>query len=141
MNTGADGPPRLSSGLRLGADLTAAATLDQFIQHCGHAPIERCKFSAGNPSATRRKFDRLMSRLQRQSEGAWTYGKTVDTVAFGLYELLLWPSLAETLQTLWEGRTQEPPQPPAGPPPYPRFEFQYAVVCSESPNPRRPGSY
>jgi pimeloyl-ACP methyl ester carboxylesterase len=141
MNTGAGRPPRLSSGLRLGSDLTAAATLDQFIQHCGHAPIERCAFSARNPSATRRKFERLMSRLQHQSEGAWTYGKTVDAVAQGLYFLPQWTSLAETLQTLWEGRTPAPPQPPAGPPPYPGFEFQYAVVCSESPNPRRPRLY
>jgi pimeloyl-ACP methyl ester carboxylesterase len=141
MNTGADRPPRLISGLRLGSDLTAAATLDQFIQHCGHAPTERCKFSAGNPSATRRKFDKLMSRLQHHSDGAWTYGKTVDAVANGLYEVPLWTCLAKTLQTLWEGRTPAPPPPPKGPPPYPGFEFEYAVVCSESPNPRRPGSY
>ena len=141
MNTGIDGPPRLSSGLRLGSDLIAAATLDQFIQHCGHAPTERCAFSAGNPSATRRKFDRLMSRLQHQPEGIWTYGKTVDAVAQGLYLLAGWPSLAETLQTLWEGRTPAPAPPLPGPPPYPGFEFQYAVVCSESPNPRRPGTF
>lgn len=82
-----------------------------------------------------------MSRLQHQSEGAWTYGKTVDAVAQGLYFLPGWPSLAETLQTRWEGRTPAPPPPPAGGPPYPGFEFQYAVVCSESPNPRRTGSY
>ena len=141
MNTGIDGPPRLSSGLRLGSDLIAAATLDQFIQHCGHAPTERCAFSAGNPSATRRKFDRLMSRLQHHSEGAWTYGKTVDAVANGLYEVPLWTCLAKTLQTLWEGRTPAPPPPPPGPPPKPGFEFEYAVVCSESPNPRRPGTF
>ncbi len=119
MNTGADRPPRLISGLRLGSDLTAAATLDQFIQHCGHAPTERCKFSAGNPSATRRKFDKLMSRLQHHSDGAWTYGKTVDAVANGLYEVPLWTCLAKTLQTLWEGRTPAPPPPPKGPPPLP----------------------
>jgi pimeloyl-ACP methyl ester carboxylesterase len=135
MNTGADGPPRLNSGLRLGSDLSGAATLDQFLFHCGHAPVERCAFSAGNPSATRRKFDKLMARLQHQSPGPWTYGKTVNGVTNLLLFLAQWPFLAEGLQDLWEGRTPAPPQPSTG------FEFYYVVLCSESPNPRRPGSY
>jgi pimeloyl-ACP methyl ester carboxylesterase len=141
MNTGDDDPPRLNTGQRFGADLGAAATLDQFIRHCGRAPIERCAFSAGNPDATRQKFDRLMLRLQRRAVGAWTYGRAVDTVARDIYFLTRWASIAETLQALWERRTPAPMPPPEGPPPYPGFEFEYAVVCSESPNPRRPARY
>ena len=141
MNTGGDDPPRFNTGQRFSADLTAAATLDQFIKHCGRASVERCAFSASNPLATRQKFDRLMARLQHRAVGAWTYSRTVDAVAQGLYFLTRWATIADTLQALWERRTPASTPPPEGPPPYPGFEFEYAVVCSESPNPRRPARY
>ncbi|MGE3295423.1 MAG: alpha/beta hydrolase [Geminicoccaceae bacterium] len=141
VNNGDDAPPRLNTGQRFGADLGAGATLDQFIRHCGRAPIARCAFSAGTPAATRQKFDRLMSRLRDHAIGAWNYGRAANTVATEIYFLGRWASIAETLQALWERRTPASPPPFDGPPPYPGFEFEYAVVCSESPNPRRPALF
>jgi pimeloyl-ACP methyl ester carboxylesterase len=141
MNTGAARERRLNTGLRLGSDLSSAATLDQFLRHCGRATIERCAFSAGSPKATREKFDRLLRRLQDHPQGSWTYGTTVNTVVLTLNFTDQWTTLAEALQDLWEGRPPEQPELPEGPAPYPGFEQEYAVVCSESPNPRDPRRY
>ena len=139
INTGAPGGPRLNTGLRLGSDLSSAATLDQFLSHCGRATIDRCAFSAGSPEATREKFDALLRRLQDDPQGVWTYGKTVNTVELSLYIVHpWWTTLAETLQDLWEERTPEPPDSTL---PNPRFAEEYAVVCPESPNPRNPRRY
>lgn len=139
-NTRGDNPPRLNTGQRFGADINAGATLDQFIRHCGRAPVERCAFSAATPAATQKKFDRLMARLRHGAVAGWSYGRTMDAMASGLYFLDRWPSLATMLQALWEGHAPAS-QPAEGPPAYPGFEFEYAVVCSESPNPRPPGRY
>jgi pimeloyl-ACP methyl ester carboxylesterase len=141
LNTGAGRERRLNTGLRMGSDLSAAATLEQFLSHCGRAPIERCAFSAGSPEATQEKFDALLRRLQDSPQDIWTYGRTVNTVASTLYFLSRWTTLAEALQDLWEGHIPEAPTPPEGPTPYPGFEQEYAVVCSESPNPRDPRRY
>jgi pimeloyl-ACP methyl ester carboxylesterase len=142
MNTGAARDLLLNTGLRLGSDRSSAATLDQFLGHCGAATIERCAFSAGSPKATREKFDELMRRLQAHPQGVWTYGRTVDTVTIYLFSVHPnWTTLAAVLQDLWEGRTPEQPEPPEGPAPYPGFEQEYAVVCSESVNPRNPNRY
>ena len=140
--TGAVREPRLNTGLRLGSDLSSAATLEQFLSHCGRATLERCAFSAGSPEATREKFDTLLRRLQDHPQGVWTYGRTVNTVVLSLYFVHpQWTTLADALQALWEGRPPEEPTPPEGPAPYPGFEQEYAVVCPESPNPRDPSSY
>ena len=137
-------PPRLDLGLRLGSDLSSSATLDQFLILCGQAAIERCAFSAGSPKATEEKFDRLMRRLYEHPQGTWTYGKTLDKVTTGIFGEPInpgWATLAEALQDLWEGRTPEQPNPPKGPAPYPGFEQEYAVACSEGPSPRNPRNY
>jgi pimeloyl-ACP methyl ester carboxylesterase len=142
MNTGAARELLLNLGLRLGSDRSSAATLDQFLGHCGAATLERCAFSAASPEATRVKFDELMRRLQAHPQGAWTYGRTVDTVTIYLFSVHPnWTRLAEVLQDLWERRTPEEPEPVEGPAPYPGFEQEYAVVCSESLNPRNPNRY
>jgi pimeloyl-ACP methyl ester carboxylesterase len=142
MNTGAARDLLLNTGLRMGSDRSSAATLDQFLGHCGAATVERCAFSAGSPTATREKLAELMRRLQRHPQGAWTYGRTVDTLTIYLFSVHPnWIRLANVLQDLWEGRTPEQPEPPEGPVPYPGFEQEYAVVCSESINPRNPNRY
>ena len=81
----------------------------------------------GAPSAWRR--GRLDLRQNRRCRGARALLPRRDG-----------PRIAETLQALWERRAPAPP-PAEGPPAYPGFEFEYAVVCSESPNPRRPARY
>ncbi|MGA5565559.1 alpha/beta fold hydrolase [Streptomyces platensis] len=50
-NHASSAPPRLTTFLRTGADLGAAAILDQFLTRCGATTTARCAFSAGSPSA------------------------------------------------------------------------------------------
>ncbi|GFH38332.1 alpha/beta hydrolase [Streptomyces pacificus] len=131
--------PRLSTFLREGVDLGSAATLRQFLDHCGRASADRCAFSAGSPAATRAKFDGLMLRLQERAQGAWTYARTVSTVFGGLYSVDPgWYELAWALEDLWDRRPPQEPAAPEGPLPYPAFEQIDAIRCSESPNPRDP---
>ncbi|MFI5526400.1 alpha/beta hydrolase [Streptomyces platensis] len=146
-NHASPAPPRLTTFLRMGTDLGAAAILDQFLTRCGATTTARCAFSAGSPEATRDKFDRLMRRLGEHPVGTWTYGRTVGDVVNGLYNVNPgWTDLAGRLQALWQGRTPAPSPLPAAPPvpfpnPYLGDEQAAAVFCSDSPNPRDPGAY
>ncbi|MEU8683981.1 alpha/beta fold hydrolase [Streptomyces sp. NPDC048611] len=146
-NHASSAAPRLTTFLRMGADLGAAATLDQFLTKCGATTTARCAFSAGGPKATRDKFDQLLRRLREHPVGTWTYGRTVGDVVNGLYHLHPgWTNLAERLQALWQGRIPAPSPLPAAPPvPYPNpylgDEQAAAVFCSDSPNPGDPGVY
>ncbi len=138
---------RLPTFLRMGSDRTAAATLNRFLRLCGAAPTDRCAFSAGNPEATRNKFDQLTSRLRERPVGTWTYARTVAESINHLYMVHpRWTDLAVLLQELWEGRVPGPaPSPPADPVPYPipyqGEEQAAAVLCGDSPNPRDPRVY
>ncbi len=100
-----------------GVDRGAAATLDQFLTLCGSTTTDRCAFSAGNPKATRDKFERAdVRRLQEHPQGAWTYGKTVRHR--GPEPLRRPPAvepLATKLQDLWERRTPQRTPAPSGP--------------------------
>ncbi|MFG3305072.1 alpha/beta hydrolase [Streptomyces wuyuanensis] len=142
VNGGSRAQPRLTTFLREGVDLGSAATLRQFLDHCGRAPADRCPFSAGSPEATRAKFERLMLRLQERAQGPWTYARTVTTVLSGLYSVDPgWYDLAWALEDLWEWRPPRETPAPEGPLPYPAFEQIEAIRCSESPNPRDPRRY
>ncbi|MEV4918241.1 alpha/beta hydrolase [Streptomyces tirandamycinicus] len=139
VDGGPTAQPRLSTFLREGVDLGSAATLHQFLDHCGRAAADRCAFSAGSPAATRAKFGRLMLRLQEHPQGSWTYARTVTTVLSGLYAVDPgWYDLAWALEDLWDRRPPQEPAAPEGPLPYPGFEQIDAIRCSESPNPRDP---
>lgn len=138
------GDPDLPLFLRMGTDVGAAATLDQFLTLCGSADTAHCAFSAGSPEATRAKFDKLTLRLREHPVGAWTYAATIDAVANSLYVVHPgWTDLAGTLQDLWQGRVPEPPaaEPPPIPYPYAGIEQGGAVSCSDSPEPRNPLAY
>jgi len=55
-----------------------------------------------------------------------------------------WHLPADVLQSLWEqtsGATPALPGLPDADTPYSGLESQYGVICSDSPNPRSPGSY
>ncbi|PBC76185.1 pimeloyl-ACP methyl ester carboxylesterase [Streptomyces sp. TLI_235] len=145
-NHGSD-DARLPIFLRMGSDVTAAATLDKFLTLCGSTTAAHCAFSAGGPEATRAKFDQLMQRLRKQPVGAWTYAATVGDAVNSLYIANPgWADLAGRLQELWDGRAPEPSTPP--PPPrvpnptsYTGDEQGGAVLCGDSPNPRDPAVY
>ncbi|GAB7035742.1 alpha/beta fold hydrolase [Streptomyces sp. NPDC021749] len=142
-----DEDPRLTTFLRMGSDRSAAATLDRFLTLCGSAPTTHCAFSAGDPQATRNKYQHLMQRLRAHPVGAWTYAVAVADVVNSLYVVHPgWPDLAGRLQGLWQGRVARPlPLPPAPPVPYPHpylgEEQPAAVLCGDSPNPRNPAVY
>nr|BFE31184.1 alpha/beta hydrolase [Actinomadura rugatobispora] len=143
----ANDTPRLPTLLRMGADRSAAATLDQFLSLCGSTTTAVCAFSAGGPKATRAKFDQLMRRLREHPVGTWTYGRTVGDTVNSLYIVHPgWMNLAGRLQDLWHGRVPKPSAPPPAPPvpnpnPYLGEEQAAAVFCGDSPNPRDPGAY
>ncbi|MGW2207684.1 alpha/beta hydrolase [Streptomyces sp. NPDC001774] len=139
MNSSAEHAPRLGTWLRNSSDLGSAATLEQFLSLCGRATAAGCAFSAGTPQATRTKFGQLLRLLRQQPQGSWTYGNTVSDLVNGLYITSQWSSLAQILQDLWQRRTPAVAGTPDGA--YPGFEQAQAVFCSESPNPRDPGSY
>ncbi|SDN14674.1 alpha/beta hydrolase [Streptomyces wuyuanensis] len=142
VDRGPTAEPRLTTFLREDVDLGSAATLRQFLDHCGRAPADRCAFSAGSPEATRKKFERLMLRLQERAQGSWTYARTVTTALSSLYAVDPgWYDLAWALEDLWEWRPPQETPAPKGPLPYPAFEQIEAIRCSESPNPRDPRRY
>ncbi len=145
-NQASDAAPRLTTFQRLGSDRSAASVLDQFLTLCGSATTARCAFSAGDPKATRDKFDQLMRRLSEHPVGEWTYGGTVADVVNSLFTTEGWTDLAGRLQDLWQGRVAKPsplPSAPAvpNPNPYVGEEQAAAVLCGDSPNPRDPGTY
>ncbi|MGW3667777.1 alpha/beta hydrolase [Streptomyces sp. NPDC005141] len=137
---------RLPTFLLMGSDGSAAATLDQFLKHCG-SDSARCAFSAGSPQATRKKFDELMNRLRQRPVGPWTYARTVSDAISSLYIVNPgWTELAVRLQDLWQGRVPQPAATPSAPSlpvavPYLGEEQAAAVLCGDSPNPRDPRVY
>ncbi|WP_351231911.1 alpha/beta hydrolase [Streptomyces sp. NPDC002133] len=136
VNGGSKSEALLSTWLRIGSDVDAAATLQQFLALCGQATTDRCAFSAGDPEATRTKFTRLMQRLQQAPQDEWTYGATVSAVHTMLYTVIpQWTDLATVLQDLWQRRTPEVPTSTEGPSEYLGPGQTDAILCSESPNP------
>ncbi|MGW7284741.1 alpha/beta hydrolase [Streptomyces sp. NPDC054847] len=144
-NHASDEEVRLTTFLRMGADLGAAGILDQFLALCGSSTTTRCAFSAGSPQATKNKWEELLRRLRERPVGEWTYGRTVADVVSGLDIVHPgWTELAGRLQDLWQSRVPGPPSPLPAPPvpnPYTGEEQGAAVLCSDSPNPRDPGVY
>ncbi|WP_240801867.1 alpha/beta fold hydrolase [Streptomyces sp. A1136] len=142
VNRGSDAEPERNTFLRLGSDLGSAATLKQFLELCGRAPVSRCPFSAGSPAATRAKYDSLPARLAKRPVGKWTYARAVSEVRGGLYTVHPgWSGTAATLESLWQGRTPAEPLELSGAARYPGFEQSPAVLCAESPNPASPERY
>lgn len=144
--------------LRMGTDMSSAATLNAFLNRCGTASASRCAFSAGSPAATRAKFTALLARLRRHPVAIgsppqlYTYASTIQAVANFLYTTQPEPALgypgwsggAGLLQQLW----QAPPAhggraaaTVATSNPYNGLEQEAAVGCGESPNPRNPRVY
>lgn len=153
----------LSTFVRIGSDLGAAATVDAVIAACGAASSESCAFSAGSPAATRRKWQDLLSRAARGTVSL--EGESVDDGAILSYVMsnvyLVEPlpgfgrfpgykAVGEMLEGLWqasEGKApppdedtasdaQQPATAAAASGPYVTSAGrQLAVICGESPNP------
>jgi pimeloyl-ACP methyl ester carboxylesterase len=133
----ANGGRFLSTDLRQGSDLSAARTLDAFLDPCGSTDAAHCAFTAGSPEATRAKYAALLARLQTDPQGAnVTYAQVVSMTGTALYSTAAWPSLATALQDLWT--TGNAPAPTASPGQL--IGQIFAIRCSESPNPGPAGS-
>jgi pimeloyl-ACP methyl ester carboxylesterase len=147
----------LPTALRMGTDMSSAATLHAFLDLCGAAGASRCAFSAGSPAATRAKFAALLGRLRRHPVAIgsppqlYTYASTVQAAANFLDTTQPEPALgfpgwtggASLLQQLWQAPPAHGGQAAAVAPssPYNGLEQEMAVMCGESPNPRDPRAY
>jgi pimeloyl-ACP methyl ester carboxylesterase len=152
----------LSTFLRQDTDQASAATMRAFLDLCGKTTTSACAFSAGTPAATRAKWATLLRRLCRHPvtigtpPQTYTYADAVVTVPLGTVSQ--WQSGARVLQRLWaastDGRrstaaipaTRAQTSPPAAAvtapsPVYTGWEQTWAVLCSDSPNPRDPAAY
>ncbi|RYU56802.1 alpha/beta hydrolase [Methylolobus aquaticus] len=56
----------LSTFLRIGSDFGSMATINEFMNQCGLVDKASCAFSAGSPTATQRKWARLIRQLKTQ---------------------------------------------------------------------------
>lgn len=160
----------LSTFIRIGSDVGAAATVTEFINQCGAVDTAGCAFSAGSPEATQAKWTQL---LDLAKSGLTVEGQTIDDRAVvsyvqssiyivdpipGFGRFPGWPAVGEFLQQLWE-TTQTPSS--AGPVPSGSAESaapsgdaapaaggyltsggrQLSVICGESPNPTTDAGY
>ena len=128
----ANGGRFLSTDLRTGSDLSAAETLNAFLDQCGSTDVEHCAFSAGDPAATRAKYASLLARLRSDPQSAnVTYAQAVSMTGNDLYSVAGWPMLAAELQNLWtKGEATAPAAVPGQ-----LLGQAFAIRCSESPNP------
>jgi pimeloyl-ACP methyl ester carboxylesterase len=142
--------------LRLGQDRANAAGLTAFLNLCGQATTAACAFSAGTPAATRAKWSTLLRRLTAHPVTAGSPPQTFSYAgAFAVADLgdvSAWQQGAVQLQQLWAASAAAPAAPaapaasriPATPdtaPLYTGAEQAWAVVCSDSPNPRNLSAY
>ncbi len=144
----------LTTYLRLDTDEGLAANMAAFLRLCGEATTAACAFSAGTPAATTAKWNTLLSRLSKHpvTTGSppqtYTYAKTIATLTPALYTVSQWQQAAVRLQQLWAASARTTPVPAATPAGigasttvYTGPEQQYAVTCSDSPNPHSPSAY
>jgi pimeloyl-ACP methyl ester carboxylesterase len=148
-----------STFLRQETDQGSAATMRAFLDLCGQAKTSACAFSAGTPAATRAKWATLLSRLSRHpvtiGNPPQTYSYADAVVSVPLATVTQWQYGASVLQELWAAsaagpstaasratRAQPSPPPTVAPASaYTGWEQTYAVLCSDSPNPRDPAAY
>ena len=148
--------PLRPSFLRQRSDVGSRATLNAFLDLCGHASKARCAFSAGNAAATRAKFAKLLRRLpSKPSRKTPSYAEIVSSVINGSYVTAAWSGGARALQQLWRAVSGRPTRSWGGPPPLPpaiggraaianrlagsRYVSagqMLGTICGESPNPR-----
>jgi pimeloyl-ACP methyl ester carboxylesterase len=144
----------LPFALRLGQDEANAAGLTAFLNLCGKATRAACAFSAGTPAATRAKWHTLLRRLTAHpvTTGSppqtFTYADAFAVVDLG--DVSTWQQGAVQLQQLWAASATATAAAPAASrtaatpataPVYTGSEQTWAVVCSDSPDPRNLSAY
>jgi hypothetical protein len=105
-------PKALAYSLSLGVATAAASEFDAFLRLCGQQNTQACAFSAGNPTATKAKWDALLAHVKREpitvGSTTYTYAAVVNLVAGSgaLDSVTAWPALAEDLQQGWLASSQ-----------------------------------
>jgi pimeloyl-ACP methyl ester carboxylesterase len=105
-------PKALAYSLSLGVATAAASEFDAFLRLCGQQNTQACAFSAGNPTATKAKWDALLAHVKRApitvGSTTYTYAAVVNLVAGSgaLDSVTAWPALAEDLQQGWLASSQ-----------------------------------
>ncbi len=148
-------PAALDSGtlpvfMREHSGQASAATMTAFLDLCGKATTTDCAFSAGNPAATRAKWNTLLSRLRQRPvttgdpPQTYTYADAVASVGLGV--VADWPASAALLQQLWAAstvgtRTGSSSAATQLPSVYTGLEQNLAVLCSDTDNPRDVAAY
>ena len=137
----------LPTFLRQGTPQASAAVMRDFLNLCGQTTTSACAFSARTPAATRAKWATLLRRLRRHPvtigtpPQTYTYADAVASVPLGAVSE--WQSGASRLQQLWTASAAHRPSTATSPPAavYTGEEQTFAVLCSDSPNPRHPAAY
>jgi pimeloyl-ACP methyl ester carboxylesterase len=118
----ADGGRFLSTDLRMGSDVSSAATLDAFLDLCGAADPAHCAFTAGSPEATRAKIGQAFAiRCSESPNPGPAAFPSLDAFAYGragpLGPYWSWTSAAcaswrakaaDLYRGPWDRRTAEP---------------------------------
>lgn len=151
---------KLSTFIRVGSDYGTVDTTREFMVQCGKVQASVCKFSAGSPEATLRKWDELLQRARanplKMPDGylvsdrsllAYMSGKTYTLRRIPIADRFPgWYAVGEFLNAATTFPNAEPsaipPNPPnaTGPAAKDRtyitsYGRQFSVICGESPNP------
>ena len=142
-------PEALDFSLSVGVATAAAKEFDSFLRLCGRQSAQACAFSAGNPAATKAKWDALLARVKRApitvGGTTYNYAAILSLVAGSgnLDTVTAWPALAEALQQGWLASSQKTSASPATAPAatvtrtqrYSGNEQRLAILCADSPGP------
>jgi pimeloyl-ACP methyl ester carboxylesterase len=139
------------SSVKEGDGPDTAAQTRAFLSLCGKQAASVCAFSAGSPTATRARFATLLSRLRAHpvTIGGQALGYSAPFAIVPPRNVSSWQQAAAQLQQLWLATAAGPAAPaphsagtsPAVTGPYDGIEQTFAVLCSDTADPRNVGDY
>jgi pimeloyl-ACP methyl ester carboxylesterase len=140
------------SSVKEGDGPDTAAQTRAFLGLCGEQTASACAFSAGSPAATEAKFAALLSRLQAHpvTIAGQALGYAAPFAIVPPRNVSSWQPAAAQLQRLWLATSGSaapashsvstgPAAAAAGP--YEGIEQTFAVLCSDTADPRNVGDY
>jgi pimeloyl-ACP methyl ester carboxylesterase len=140
------------SSVKEGDGPDTAAQTRAFLSLCGQQAASACAFSAGSPAATEAKFATLLSRLRAHpvTIAGQALGYAAPFAIVPPRDVSSWQPAAAQLQQLWLAASGPaapsshsagtgPAAGAAGP--YEGLEQTFAVLCSDTADPRNIGGY
>jgi pimeloyl-ACP methyl ester carboxylesterase len=142
-------PEALGYSLSVGVATAAAKEFNSFLRLCGKQSTQACAFSAGNPIATKAKWDALLARVKRAPINVggttYNYAALLSLVAGSgnLDTVTAWSALAAALEQGWLASSQKTSAPSTTAPAatvtriqrYSGNEQHFAILCADSPGP------